>query len=115
MRGTKNKARDRLVPVVTDEQRLLLEYARTHAQGTQGRLFGPLSNLRRDLQLACDEAKIGRLAPHDLRRAAGQWLIDLKMPFELVSRVMGHKDLRITQAVYARVREEDLAAAPRCP
>ncbi len=110
VRGTKNDGRDRMVPIITDEQRLLLEYARQHAQGSGARLFGPLANIRRDLQLACEEAKIAHLSPHDLRRAAGQWLIDLRMPLELVSLVMGHRDLRVTQQVYARVREEDLGS-----
>jgi hypothetical protein len=97
------------VPVITDEQRLLLEYAARHAQGRSDSLFGPLANFKRDLRLACDTAKVEHLSPHDLRRAAGQWLIDLGMPLELVSRAMGHRDVRITQQVYASVREEDLA------
>ncbi len=109
VRGTKNKWRDRRVPIVTDEQRLLLEYAAEHASGTDGRLFGRLANFKRDLRLAAEVAKVETLSPHDLRRAAGQWLIDLGMRLELVSRLMGHRNTRITEDVYARVKEEDLA------
>jgi hypothetical protein len=109
VRGTKNRHRNRSVPVVTDEQRVLLAYATQHATGDEGRLFGTLQNFKRDLRAAATEAKLPSLAPHDLRRAAGQYLIDLRVPLELVSRVMGHRDTRITEQVYARVKEADLA------
>jgi integrase len=52
---------------------------------------------------ASKKAGIEPLSPHALRKAAGQWLIDLGMPLELVSRVLGHADTRITETVYARV------------
>lgn len=53
-------------------------------------------------------AKIRHVWPHSLRKAAGQFLIDQHAPLGLVSRVMGHADTRITDTVYARVRDEDL-------
>jgi integrase len=108
VRGSKNKRRDRLVPIVSDEQRLLLTYALKHAQGVGPRLFRSLSNLRRAILEACEHAGIAPLSPHSLRKAAGQWLIDLGVPLELVSRVLGHADTRITETVYAKVREEDV-------
>ena len=108
VRGTKTKYRDRRVPIVTDEQRELLEYAATHAAGTDGKLFGPLLNFRRDLIDAALKARVDALSAHSLRRAGGQWLIDLSMPLELVSRVMGHASTGITEKVYAKVKEEDL-------
>lgn len=46
-------------------------------------------------------AKIPHVWPHSLRKAAGQFLIDLHVPLELVSRVMGHAGTRITETVYA--------------
>jgi hypothetical protein len=108
VRGTKAEKRDRLVPVVTDEQWILLDFVRRHAEGTDDRLFGPLTNLRRDLAQAAIRAKIPHVWPHALRKAAGQFLIDLHVPLELVSRVLGHVDTRDTETVYARVRDEDL-------
>ena len=42
-----------------------------------------------------------------LRKAAGQWLIDLGVPLELVSRALGHADTRITETVYAKIKDED--------
>ncbi len=109
VRGTKNDHRFAEVPLVTDEQRLLMEYAIEHAQGTDGYLFGPARhNLRRELQRACEMAAIPHASTHDLRRTCGQFLIDLSVPLELVSRVMRHADTRITETTYAKVKREDL-------
>jgi integrase len=80
VRGSKNKRRDRFAPIVSDEQQVLLEFVRKHAQGKDGMLFGTLQNLRRDLGLAARAAKIPHVWPHALRKAAGQFLIDLQVP-----------------------------------
>ncbi len=109
VRGTKNKHRFAEVPLVTDEQRLLMAYALRHAEGTDGYLFGAARhNIRRELAKACELAAIPHCTTHDLRRTAGQWLIDLTIPLELVSQVMRHADTRITETIYARVKREDL-------
>jgi integrase len=108
VRGTKNPKRNRLVAIVSDEQRMMLKYSLRHAEGTEGMLFGPLHNFRRDLACAAIKAGIPRVSPHDLRRASGQWLVDIGVPLELVSRLMGHADTRITEHVYAHVRDEDV-------
>lgn len=106
--GEDVRARLETVPIVTDEQRLLLEYAAKHGQGEGERLFSSLENFKRELREAAEAAEIEHLSPHDLRRAGGQWLVDLGMPLEFIRRVMGHRDIRITQLVYADVRDEDL-------
>ena len=108
IRGTKAEGRDRIVPVVSDEQWVLLRFARKHGRGKGERLFGPLTNFRRDLREAAKLAKVPHVWPHSLRKAAGQFLIDLSVPLEIVSRVLGHADTRITERVYARVRAEDI-------
>jgi integrase len=109
IRGTKNRYRDRRVPIVTDEQRALLAYAARHAEGDGDHLFASLQNFKRDLRLAAKDAHIEHLSPHDLRRASGQWLIDLGMRLEFVSRIMGHCSTRITELVYCKVKDADLA------
>src|SRR2546422_8620879 len=53
IRGTKRKTRDRVVPIVTKDQRTLLKYALEHAQGEKGQLFLDWQNVRRDLRAAC--------------------------------------------------------------
>ena len=108
VRGSKNDRRDRWVPIVSDEQRLLLAHAAAHAQGVGGKLFRSLGNLRHELLAAAKKVAIEPLSPHALRKAAGQWLIDLSVPLELVSRVLGHADTRITETVYAKIKDEDV-------
>ena len=106
VRGSKTEDRDRTVPIVTDEQVSLLDFAAKHAQGKEGKLFSGLANYTRTMAAACEEASIDSASANDFRHAAGQWLIDVGTPIELVSRFMGHADSRITERVYARVRQE---------
>lgn len=108
VRGSKTPKRNRKVPVVTDEQWVLLEFARKHARGRDGKLFGKLSNFRRDLASAAKEAGLDHVWPHALRKACGQWMIDLGVTLEVVSRILGHADTRITELVYCRVSEDAL-------
>ena len=58
VRGTKNVHRDRRVPIVSDEQWLLLDFVRQHAAGSGDRLFSLLQNFRRDLAQACEAAGV---------------------------------------------------------
>jgi hypothetical protein len=109
VRGTKNDGRFDLVSIVTDEQRLLLAYAKKHSCGTNGKLSGRLHNIWRDLHEACVDEKITPVSSHDLRRSAGQWMIDLKVPIEVVSIFMRHEDIATTQRWYAKIRKEDVA------
>jgi integrase len=108
VRGTKNAGRCAVVPIVTDEQRLLLEYARKYAKGVDGKLFGNLHRLLKELRDACIAEGITVVSPHDLRRSAGQWMVDLSVPIELVSKFLRHADSRITETIYASVRREDV-------
>ena len=106
VRGSKTDDRDRRVPIVTDEQAALLAFAAEHAGGEGEALFSSLANYNRTLAEACHAAGIEGASANDFRHAAGQWLIDLGAPIELVSRFMGHADTRITERVYARVKQE---------
>jgi integrase len=107
VRGSKTDDRDRVVPIVTDEQRLLMRFVAQHAGGgDDGPLFPSLANFRRALGEACERAGVEHVSPHSLRHAAGQWLVDLGTPIELVSRILGHASTSITESVYARVKAE---------
>jgi len=108
IRGTKNEHRNADVPIVTDEQRTLLAYARRHGKGKGDRIFGGLHRLDKELSAACRALHLTVISPHDLRRSAGQWLVDLGCPLELVSKFMRHSDVRTTQRFYASVRRETL-------
>src|SRR6266545_5335357 len=68
VRGGRLEVRFRTVPIVSPAQQSLLAYALEHAKGTDDALFQPWGNVRRDLADACEEAKIERCSPNDLRR-----------------------------------------------
>ncbi len=108
VRGSKTDDRDRTVPIVTDEQVALLRFVAEHAGGAGEKLFSGLANYNRALSAACEAAGVESASANDFRHAAGQWLIDLGTPIELVSRVMGHADTRITERVYARVKQDQV-------
>jgi len=108
LRGTKKQHRHAKVPIVTDEQRFLLAYTRKHAAGVDGKLFGNLHRLAHGLRGACLKLGITVVSPHDLRRSAGQWMVDLGVPIELVSKFMRHADSHITETIYASVRPENV-------
>jgi len=90
--------------IFEDEQVVLLRFASRYAQGKNGKLFATVPNA--SLTRACVRAKIEHASPHAFRHAAGQWLLDLGVSIELVSRLMGHASTAITERVYARVKQE---------
>lgn len=82
--------------------------AQRHGQGTNGKLFGNLHRLFKELQAACLKEKMTAISPHDLRRSAGQWMVNIGVPVELVSKFMRHADTHITETIYASVRQKDV-------
>ncbi|MDB4991154.1 MAG: integrase family protein [Myxococcaceae bacterium] len=110
IRGTKNAARHRRVPIVSRDQRWHLEYAMCHAAGTGDRLFRPWLNDRRDLRSACESAGIPPVTSNDLRRTCATWLRARGAPPHLIAPVMGHVDSRMVERVYGRLPFEQLAA-----
>lgn len=107
VRGTKRASRFRTVPIVSDHQRSLLEYAMTHAQGVET-LFLFWGNVNRDLKAACERAGTPRCSPNDLRRTCATWLRASGAPPELIAPVLGHVDSRMVERVYGRLPAEDL-------
>ncbi len=110
VRGEKTAYRARTVPIVASWQRSLLEHALTYAQGTEGRLFTPWRNVRRDLHEACARAKIPPCSPNDLRRTCATWLRADGVPADLIGSVLGHADSRMVERVYGRLSPEILRA-----
>ena len=139
LRGTKSKQRFRSVPIVTDWQRALLSRALEHAEGEDGLLFAPWSNVRHGLHAACKAAGCARancpklrvcgrgacrdpehrsytltlVSPHDLRRSFATWLRASGLPVDVLAAVLGHKDGRMVERVYARLDPAALAARMR--
>jgi integrase len=111
IRGTKTTSRHRWVPIVTPAQRSLLDFVRENACGTEGALFTPWTNVRRDFHAACDRAGIERCSPNDLRRTFADWMVEAGVPLNIIALMMGHKDTRMLERVYGRQTPEQQAMA----
>jgi integrase len=109
IRGTKRASRHREVPIVSHDQRSLLEHALKHAEGPGDPLFTPWGNARRDLHQACERAGIPPVSPNDLRRTCATWLRAQGVPPHLIAPVMGHVDSRMVERVYGRLPTDQLA------
>jgi integrase len=107
--GTKRKQRRRSVPIVTEHQKTLLAYAMKHAESSGEMLFTAWSNVRRDLERACDRAKLPKCTPNDLRRTCATWLRAQGASVDLLAPVMGHADGRMVERVYGRLNARQLA------
>ncbi len=110
IRGTKTATRHRTVPLVSRDQRSLLEHALKHAEGPGDPLFSPWLNVRRDLHDACRRAGIPPCSPNDLRRTCATWLRAQGAPPHSIAPVMGHADSRMVERVYGRLPTDQLAA-----
>jgi integrase len=65
------------------------------------------SNLRRRFARLCDQAGVGKLAPHELRHSAATLLLAQGVPLHVVSEVLGHSSIRETKDVYGHLVAED--------
>jgi integrase len=108
--GTKTDYRERDVPIVTSDQRGLLDYALEHADRPGDLLFYPWANVRRDLLEACKRAGIERCSPNDLRRTCATWLRAGGASIDALAPLMGHADGRMVERVYGRLQPEQLRA-----
>ncbi len=102
VRGSKNTARDRVVPVSLPECRDLLRFALEHSDGREGFLFSRWHTVNRDMKAACERVGIANCSPNDLRRTHGQWLRSRGAPPHLIGLVLGHRDSTMAERVYAR-------------
>jgi len=107
--GEERPVIERLVPIVADVQRTLLDYALKHAEGKDGLLFSPWGNVRGDLREACTKAGIEPCSPNDLRRTFASWMHAAGAPLDLLFPLMGHADTRMLERVYARLSPDELA------
>jgi integrase len=110
-RGVGNKRRA-VVPI-NDRLLALLREAREAAQTEyvlehNGRAAG---SIKKAFARAVARAGIAHCSPHDLRRTAGSWLLQAGVPIEVVSAMLGHSDVRVTQAVYAHWNVDFLRGA----
>jgi integrase len=98
--GTKTDRSRRMVPI-PPVLRVLLKQHRQKA----GRVLEPWSNIRRDLQVACDNAGIERVTPNDLRRTFASWLKQAGVDSFTVAKLMGHTSSRMVELVYGHLND----------
>ncbi len=98
VRGTKNKYRDRKLPMPPEVRELLERRSQR-----KGPLFATWTNALRDIKLACVKAEIDECCIKDLRRSFATELAIAGKPILLVAKLMGHKGTRMLEKVYARV------------
>jgi integrase len=111
VRGTKNKNRDRCVPIITTWQRELLAYVRKHADGEGGMLFSSWGNIRRSLVAACDRGGVPPIGPRRLRHTYSHWLKAEGIHHDELAPAMGHADTRMLDRVYGRTEGDELRKA----
>jgi integrase len=112
VRGTKNEHRDRLVPIATLEQAMLLDFALRHAPGNGELLFPSLGSVRRDMQHAAKRSGVKRFSPHVLRHTLAKWLRAGGVDSATTGALLGHADGRMVERIYGRLdRAEDARSA----
>lgn len=64
------------------------------------------------LKLIADAAGIDKnITSHDGRRSCGYVLLNAGVPIEVVSRVLGHESIKMTESAYAKVLNKTIVAA----
>lgn len=70
-----------------------------------------VGSIKKAFARTVQRAGIEHCTPHDLRRTAGSWMLQAGIPIEVISAMLGHSDIRVTQQVYARFNVEWLRPA----
>lgn len=104
IRGTKTKGSDRYVPLRPE----LAELVRKHPGG---KLVGLWRNAPGDLAEACEAAGIERRTVLDLRHTFASWLKQRGVDSLTVAKLMGHRDGKMVEQVYAHLDDATLRRA----
>ncbi len=120
LRGTKTKRAWRTVPV-PPTMRIAVAWSLANALAPSGlrdglvllstsqdRLFGPWTNVRRALAVACGKLGIPPVTPNDLRRTFATWLRVSGVTPDIIGAALGHTTSRMADLVYGRIGPEDL-------
>lgn len=107
--GTKRTSRLRDVPIILPWQLELLDYAKTSAEGTGGKLFAFDRGFESALTKACEDAEITRCSSNDLRRTFCHWMRQSAIPRELCAAMMGHGSTAMVDKVYGKLSGSELA------
>jgi integrase len=111
--GVGGPGKERAAVPINDELLAALEEARAVATSAYVVEYagGRIGSVKRAFAEACARAGVKDCRPHDLRRTAGSWMLQRGVPIGLVSAMLGHRDVRTTQHVYAHLNVEHLRTA----
>ncbi len=74
----------------------------------------PVKSIKRGFREAVKRAGLGAdVTPHVLRHTAASWMAEAGVPMSEIAAVLGHRDSRTTERVYARYSPEYLQRAVR--
>lgn len=71
----------------------------------------PMKEVRKTMKEVCRRCKIDDLHIHDLRRSLGSWMLMNGVGIAVVSRMLGHKSIAVTEKVYAHLLPEKISSA----
>jgi integrase len=71
----------------------------------------PVKSVKKGLATAARKAGLGKVSPHMLRHSAACHMAEAGVPMEEIASFLGHSDVKITRAVYARFSDEHLKKA----
>lgn len=70
-----------------------------------------IASVKKSFASAVVKAGLEDVHPHDLRRTFGSWLVQAGVSIQLVSALLRHSDIRITDRVYAHLSPDSLRDA----
>jgi integrase len=74
----------------------------------------PVKSIKRGFREAVKRAGLGSdVTPHVLRHTAASWMAEAGIPMSEIAAVLGHRDSRTTERIYARMSPEYLQKAVR--
>jgi len=97
---------DRLLPLLTDAKEAALTPFVIETGGER------IKSIRKGFEAASERSGV-HCTPHMLRHSAAVWMAEARTPMEEIASYLGHKDTRITTAVYARFNPDYLRRAAR--
>jgi integrase len=68
-------------------------------------------NVYREFQKICEDAKLGKWHPHELRHSAASLMLAQGVKVQVVSDVLGHSSIRMTADVYGHILAPDRQGA----
>jgi len=100
------------IPLLSEAARIVAKYASAGHREIKGLLLPPISNqkLNKHLHELAARASLGRSLTHHVARHTFATTITLAndVPIEVVSKLLGHRDLATTQ-IYAKITTDHLA------